>query len=111
MQKPVRIQVIGIGVAGALARKHANAAPGARSLAGGLDDLFVDSERGGHHRFEVEVGIVAAGGEGLAEAALQQPLGDAEFFKEKTLVAGLKGSGGSGHRISSLLATVFPVSI
>ena len=85
-QQAVGGEVVGVGVAGALAADDADAAAGADSLAGGLDERFVDADRGRGNRFEVEVGVVASGGEGFAEAALEQPLGDAEFVEEIFLV-------------------------
>ena len=72
--------------------RDADAAAGADALAGRFDDLLVDAQRGGRHRFEVKVGIVAAGAQRLAQAALQQPLGDAEFLKKVTLVTWARGS-------------------
>ena len=100
VQQPVGIEIVGIGVAGALAREHANAAAGAGALAGGFHDLLVDPQRGGRHRLEVEVGVVASGGQGLAQAALQEALGDAEFLKKIALVAGAGGNGRYAHRDS-----------
>ncbi len=91
MQQPLGVQIVGIGVAGALARQHANAAPGAGSLAGRLHDLLVHAQRDGRNRLEVKVGIVAAGGQSLAQAALQKPLGDAKFLEKIALVAGVWG--------------------
>ena len=88
MEQALGAEVVGVGVAGALAGEDADAAAGAGALRGGFDDLLVDAERGGGDRLEVKVGVVAAGGEGLAEAALQQALGEAEFLKEIALVAG-----------------------
>ncbi len=43
-------------------------------------------------RLEVEVGVVAARRERLAQAALQQPLGDAELLKKIAVVARVWGS-------------------
>jgi hypothetical protein len=102
VQQALGAQVVSVGVAGALAGEHADAAAGAGALGGGLDDLLVDAERGGGDGLEVKVGIVSAGGEGLAQAAFQQALSDAELLKEITFVAGVGSRSGRGHRVSSL---------
>ena len=60
---------------------------------GGFDEGLVDAEGGGGDGLEVEVGVVAAGGEGFAEAALHQAFGESEFFDEVAFVVW----GGSGH--------------
>ena len=93
MEQAVRAEVVGVGVAGALAAEDANAAAGADALAGRLDDLLIDAQRGGGDRLEVEVGVVAAGRKSLAQAALQQPLGDAEFFKKVSVCGWGAGKG------------------
>ena len=87
-QQAVGGEVVGVGVAGALAGEDADAAADADALAGGLDQGLVDAERGGGNGLEVEVGVVAAGGERLAEAALHQALGEAELLDEISLVVG-----------------------
>ena len=110
VQQAVRVEVVGVGVAGAFAAEHADAAAGADSLAGGFDDLLVHAQRGGRHRLKVQVGIVAAGRERLAQAALQQPLGDAEFLKKVTFVTGRWGSSRYAHRISQFTPAPAPVS-
>ena len=46
---------------------------------------------------EVEVGVIAAGREGLAQAALHQALRDAKLFDEVALVVGSRGRRGKGH--------------
>ncbi len=102
VEKALGAEVVGIGVAGALAGEDADAAAGADALAGGFDDLLVDAQRGGGNRLKIKVGVVAAGGESLAQAALEQPLGDAELLKEITSVADGGGNCGIGHRSSSL---------
>ena len=94
MQQPLRAQVVGVGVAGSLAAKHPNAAAGAGPLAGRLHDLLVHAQRRRRNRFEVKVGVVAASRQGLAQAALQQPLGDAKFLKEIASVAGARLASG-----------------
>ena len=106
MEQALGAEIVGVGVAGALAGEHANAAAGAGSLAGGFDDLLVDAQRGGGDRFEVEVGVVAAGGQSLAQAALQQALGDAEFLKEITLVTGVGGGTGEATE-EAILSPVY----
>ena len=102
VEQAFRVQIVSVGVARAFAAEDANAAAGAGALAGGFDDLLVDSQSGGRHRLEVEVGVVAAGAEGLAQAAFKQALGDGEFVKKITLVTGAGGSGRIGHRMFSL---------
>ena len=95
-------EVVGVGVAGALAGDDADAAAGADSLAGGFDEGLVDADGGRGDGFEVEVGVVATGGEGFAEAALEEALGEAELFKKVTLL-GLREPGGRcdgcGHSV------------
>ncbi len=58
-------QVVAVGVAGALARDHAHADAERDALDGALDDGFVDAELAGGEVFEVQVGVIAAGREGL----------------------------------------------
>ena len=91
MQQPLRAQIVGVGIAGALAAQHANAASGARSLAGRFHNLLVHAQRRRRNRLKVKVGVVAAGAQRLAQAALQQPLGDAEFLKKVALMARIVG--------------------
>ena len=105
MEQALGAEIVGVGVAGALAGEDADAAAGAGALAGGFDDLLVDAERGGGDGLEVEVGVVAAGGEGLAEAALEQALGDAEFLKKVAFMAGDGGRKRICHRSYSLRRT------
>ncbi len=76
MQQALGREVVGVGVAGALAGEDADAAAYADALGGGLDERLVDAERGGGDRLEVKVGVVAAGGERLAEAALHEAFRD-----------------------------------
>ena len=92
MQQPVWVEIVRVGVAGAVAGKHANAAARTGPLAGGLDDLLVDAQSDGGNRLEVEVGIVAARREGFTQAALQQPLGDAKLLEKIALVVGKGGT-------------------
>ena len=87
MEQAVGAEIVGVGVAGALTAEDADAAAGAGALRGGFDDLLIDSEGGGGDRFEVKIGVVAAGRERFAQAAFQQALGESEFIKEITLVA------------------------
>ena len=61
MQQPLRAQVVGVGVAGALAAEHADAAAGAGSLAGRFHNLLVHAQRRRRNRLKVKVGVVAAG--------------------------------------------------
>ena len=82
MQQPLRAQVVGVGIAGPLAAQHADAASGARALAGRLHNLLVHAQRRCRNRLEVKVGVVAAGAQRLAQAALKQPLRQAEFLKK-----------------------------
>ena len=69
VEQALGTQVIGVGVAGALAGEDADAAAGAGALAGGLDDLLIDTEGDRCDRLEIEVGVISAGGERFAEAA------------------------------------------
>ncbi len=95
-------KVVGVGVAGSLAGDDADAAAGGDSLAGGLDEGFVDADGGRGDGFEIEVGVVASGGEGFAEAAFEEALGEAELFKEVPLL-GIRNPGGRcdgcGHSV------------
>ncbi len=90
MQQPLRAQVVGIGVTRSLAAQHPNAAPRARSLAGRLHNLLVHAQRGSRNRLKIKVRIVAAGAQRLAQAALQQPLREAEFLKKVSPMAGCR---------------------
>jgi hypothetical protein len=85
-EQAIGAEVVGIGVAGALAGENANAAADADALRGGLDDAFVHAERGRGDGFEVEIRELAAGRKGLPEAAFQKPLGQSEMGQEVTLV-------------------------
>ena len=102
MQQALRAQVVGIRVAGALARQHPHAAARTRPLAGRLDDLFVHAKGRRCYGLEIKIGVVASSGERFAQAALQQPFGDAELLKKVTSVAGRGGSGGIRHCSFSL---------
>ena len=68
-------KIVGVGVAGALAGEDTDAAADADALRCGLDQGLVDAERSGGNRLKVKVGVVSAGGECLAEAALHEALG------------------------------------
>src|SRR5271170_2396318 len=83
-----RREIVGVSIAGALTGDDANAAAGADSLAGGLDQRLIDADRGRGDRLEVEVGIVAAGGERLTQAAFEEAFGKAEFLKKIAFVGG-----------------------
>ena len=48
-------------------------------LAGAFDDALIDADGGVGDVLEIEVGVIAAGGEGFAEVALKVMLSDAEF--------------------------------
>jgi len=98
VEQALGAQIVGIGVAGALARQHADAAAGAGALAGGFDNLLVNTESCCHDRLKIQVGVVAAGRERLAQAALEQALGNSEFLKKVAFVAGNRGNGRFGHR-------------
>ena len=98
MQQPLGAQVVGVGIAGALAAQHPHPASRACSLTGRLHNLLVNAQRRRRYRFKVQIGVVASGRKRLAQAALQQPLGDAEFLKKIPLVTGVWGS----HRGSSV---------
>jgi hypothetical protein len=47
VEQALGAEIVGVGVAGALAGEDADAAAGAGALAGGFDDLLVDAQRGG----------------------------------------------------------------
>ncbi len=76
--------------------------PARDSLAGGFDEGLVDADGGRGDGFEVEVGVVATGGEGFAEAALEEPLGKTEFIEKITLLGLVEPGGrcdGCGHSV------------
>ena len=62
VEQPFRAEIVGVGVACALAGENANSAAGAGSLAGGLDDLLVDAQRSRRNRLKIKIGVVAASG-------------------------------------------------
>jgi len=82
VEQALGAEVVSIGVAGALAGEDTDAAASAGSLRSGFDDLLVDAQRGGRNRFKVKVSVVSAGSERLAEAAFEQPLGEAELIEK-----------------------------
>ncbi len=86
-------EVVGVGVAGALAGEDTDAAAEADTLGRRLDQGLVDTERGGGDGLEVEVGVVATRRESLCEAALDEAFGDAELIGKVALVVG----SGSSH--------------
>ena len=86
VQNPLRRQVIGVGVAGALAGNDANAAARRNSLRSRFDHRFVKAQRGRRHVFEVEVGIVAACRKRRRQIALHVDRVEAVFLEEKPLV-------------------------
>ena len=86
-------KIVGVGVAGAFAGDDADAAAYADALAGGLDQGFVDAERGRGDRFKIKVGVLAAGGKRLAQAAFHQAFRQAKFLDEIAFVVGC----GYGH--------------
>jgi hypothetical protein len=83
-------EIVRVGVAGALAGDNAHAAACAHSLAGGFYQRFVEADGRGGDGLEVEVGIVTAGRKRLAQAALKQPLGDAEGVEKIAPVLGAR---------------------
>ena len=87
-QEAVGGEVVGVGVSGALAGEDTDTTADADALAGGLDQRLVDAQRGGGDGLEVEVRVLAAGGERFAQATLHQPLGEAELFNEVSFVVG-----------------------
>ena len=93
LEESVGGEVVGVGVARALAGEDTDAATEGDALGGGLDERLVDAERGGGDGLEVEVGVIAPGGESFGEAALDEAFGDAEFRGEVVLVVG----GGDSH--------------
>ena len=107
MQQPLGAEVVGVGVAGALAGEDADAAAGADALAGGFNNLLVHAQRGGRNRLEVEVGVVSASREGLAQATFKKPLGEAEFVEKIAFMTGVRGSSRIIHRVFSLRCSSF----
>jgi len=87
-----RTEIVAVGVAGTVARDHAHADAKGDALHRALDDGFIDAEAAGGEVFEVEIGVVAAGGEGFGEVGLEVVFGEAEFLAEE--------GGGEGHLIS-----------
>ncbi len=87
-QQPLGGKIVGVGVAGALPGDNANAAARAHALAGRFDQRLVDRDRGRGDRLEVEVGVIAAGGERLAQAPLEQPLGQTKSLEKVELMFG-----------------------
>ena len=65
----VQREVVGVGVAGALARHHAHAEAAGHARGGGADDPFLEQERRGPMVLEVEVGEAARRARGRARAA------------------------------------------
>src|ERR1019366_2495826 len=63
VQKPLRREVVGVGVARALPRQHPHPASRRDALRGRLHHALVKRNRGGGLVFEIEVGEVAPGGE------------------------------------------------
>ena len=59
-EQTVAGEVVGVGVAGALAGDDADAAAYADALAGGLDEGLIDAERGGGNRFKIKVRVLAS---------------------------------------------------
>ena len=59
-------EIVAVGVAGAFAGDDANADAQRDALGGAFDDAFIDADGSGGEVFEVEVGILAAGGERFA---------------------------------------------
>ena len=79
-------EIVGVGVSGSLAGEDTDAAAEADALGGGFDEGLVDAEGGGGDGLEVEVGVVATGGESFAEAALHKAFGDSQLVDEVALV-------------------------
>ena len=99
MQQAVGAEVVGVGVAGAFAAEHADAAAGAGALAGGFHDLLVHAQRGGSDRLEVKIGVVAAGRSASPRQRSSSRSVMSEFLKKIALVALARGSGRIGHRM------------
>jgi len=79
-------EVVGVREPGALAGQHADSTANADALRGGLDDAFVHAERHGGNCLKVKVSELATSRKRLSEAALEQPLGQAEMRKEVSFV-------------------------
>ena len=106
VQQALRAQIIGVGVAGPLARKHAYAAAHAGALAGGLHNLLIDAERGRRHRLKVKVSVIATGRKRFAQTAFQQSAVDAKFGLEILFVRRCGRSGQLAHCGSSVRCPV-----
>ena len=108
-QEAIGAEVVGVGVAGALAGENANAAADADALGGGLDDAFVHAEGGRGDSLEVKVGELSTGRKGFSKTAFQKPLGEAEMGQEVTLMVrdvGMVKVGGGCHLSNCSLITL-----
>ena len=85
VQNALGRKIVGVGVAGALADHHANAASCGNPLRSRLHHRLVHHERGGGEVFEIKVGVVAAGGKGGCQIALQILLGEAVMLKKEPI--------------------------
>ena len=79
----LRAEIVAIGVTGALASDDSHADTQGNSLDGALDDRFVNAKAAGGQVFEVQIGVIAAGGQSLVEIRLEVVLGDAELLPEE----------------------------
>ena len=86
MQNALRSQVVGVGIAGALARKHAHAAAHRNALRRRLHHALVERNRSRGLIFEVKVGEIAARGKRSSQVPLHVCLRQAVALKEKLLV-------------------------
>ena len=59
-EKAVARVIVGIGIAGTLARDDADAAPYADPLARRLDQRLIDTQRGGRNRLKIKISVVAS---------------------------------------------------
>src|SRR6185437_16063028 len=94
-QDAIAAEVVGVGVAGAFARKHAHADAQGNALGGTLDQsLFERNGRGGLV-LEVQVGVVAAAGKRSGEVVL-------EVGRRDAIAGGEEFLGGAERRHGSI---------
>ena len=85
VQNALGREIVGVGVAGALADHHANAASCGNSLGSGLHHGLVHHQRGRGKILEIKVGVVAAGREGGCQIALEIMFGEAVMLKKEPI--------------------------
>ena len=83
LQNLVARQVVGVGIAGPLAGKDANAASGGYTLSRPFHQGFIQGDGGALLILEVQIGVFPARRERRPEVLFQIRFGDAVFFFEK----------------------------